>query len=45
MQNSFHMQSNTEYMLMSGMSKLSVLCATYPYQVIRLRIQVTTTLP
>ena len=39
------MQSNTAYTVMSGASKLAELCATYPYQVIRSRIQVTTTLP
>ncbi|KAI0258378.1 mitochondrial FAD carrier protein [Gloeopeniophorella convolvens] len=31
--------SNTAYTLMSGASKLAALCATYPYQVIRSRIQ------
>ncbi|KAI9449517.1 mitochondrial FAD carrier protein [Lactarius psammicola] len=32
--------SNTAYTVMSGTSKLGALCATYPYQVIRSRIQV-----
>ncbi|KAH8980055.1 mitochondrial carrier domain-containing protein [Lactarius akahatsu] len=31
--------SNTAYTIMSGTSKLGALCATYPYQVIRSRIQ------
>ncbi|KAH8980157.1 mitochondrial FAD carrier protein [Lactarius hatsudake] len=31
--------SNTAYTVMSGTSKLGALCATYPYQVIRSRIQ------
>ncbi|KAH9025979.1 mitochondrial FAD carrier protein [Lactarius pseudohatsudake] len=31
--------SNTAYTIMSGSSKLAALCATYPYQVIRSRIQ------
>jgi len=31
--------SNTAYTIMSGASKLGALCATYPYQVIRSRIQ------
>jgi hypothetical protein len=44
-QNLFHVQSNTEYTLMSGASGLAALCATYPNQVIRSRIQVATTLP
>jgi len=35
-------QSNTTYAVISGASKLGALCATYPYQVIRSRIQVTT---
>jgi len=33
-QDSFHVQSNTASMLMSGASKLAALCTTYPYQVI-----------
>jgi solute carrier family 25 folate transporter 32 len=32
--------SNTAYTILSGASKLGALCATYPYQVIRSRIQV-----
>jgi solute carrier family 25 (mitochondrial folate transporter), member 32 len=35
-------QSNTTYTVISGASKFGALCATYPYQVIRSRIQVTT---
>ncbi|KAI9433174.1 mitochondrial carrier domain-containing protein, partial [Lactarius indigo] len=31
--------SNTAYTVMSGTSKLGALCATYPYQVVRSRIQ------
>ena len=45
MQNSFHLQSNTAYTLMSGASKLAALCATYPYQVVRSRIQVQLLFP
>jgi solute carrier family 25 (mitochondrial folate transporter), member 32 len=33
-------QSNTYYTLISGTSKLFALAATYPYQVVRTRIQV-----
>ena len=39
------MQSNMTYTVVSGASKLAALCATYPYQVIRSRIQVTTAVP
>jgi len=31
--------ANTTYTLMSGVSKIAALCATYPYQVVRSRIQ------
>ena len=34
-------QSNTAYTMMSGISKLWALALTYPYQVIRSRIQVS----
>jgi hypothetical protein len=33
-------QSNTEYILASGSSKLVAIALTYPYQVVRARIQV-----
>ena len=36
-----HLQSNTEYILMSGSAKLVAIAITYPYQVIRSRIQVS----
>lgn len=36
--------SNTAYTVMSGASKLGALCTTYPYQVIRSRIQVDSAL-
>ena len=35
-----HTQSNTAYTVMSGASKLFALAITYPYQVIRSRLQV-----
>jgi hypothetical protein len=35
------LQSNTEYILMSGSAKLVAIAITYPYQVIRSRIQVS----
>jgi solute carrier family 25 folate transporter 32 len=38
-------QPNTAYTIMSGASKICALCVTYPYQVIRSRIQVTTPTP
>lgn len=34
-------QSNTEYILMSGSAKLVAIAITYPYQVVRSRIQVS----
>jgi solute carrier family 25 folate transporter 32 len=37
---SIYIKSNTAYTILSGASKLGALCATYPYQVIRSRIQV-----
>ncbi len=37
-------QSNTAYTIMSGASKLEALAITYPYQVVRSRIQVYTAL-
>lgn len=37
---STHIQSNTSYTVMSGASKLFALAVTYPYQVVRSRIQV-----
>lgn len=36
-----YVQSNTEYILMSGSAKLVAIAITYPYQVIRSRIQVS----
>lgn len=35
----FLLQSNTTYTVISGASKLMALCITYPYQVVRSRIQ------
>lgn len=36
-----HVQSNTAYTIMSGGSKLFALAVTYPYQVVRSRLQVS----
>jgi solute carrier family 25 (mitochondrial folate transporter), member 32 len=35
----YHPQSNTSYTIMSATAKLSALTSTYPYQVVRSRIQ------
>ena len=42
---SFFLQSNFAYTVMSITSKLAALALTYPYQVVRSRIQVRYTLP
>lgn len=40
----FLAQSNTEYVIISGVAKLLAILATYPYQVVRSRVQNHSTL-